>query len=64
MLHPAIVVPSGMKIPDKLLVVPPGCSARQDGIWGLSNRAKGLIRSEGKDYIVKDGDVCFFKFAN
>ena len=27
-------------------------------------REKGLIRSEGKDYIVKDGDVCHFKFAN
>ncbi len=26
-------------------------------------REKGLIRSEGKDYVVKDGDVCFFKFA-
>jgi len=25
-------------------------------------REKGLIRSEGKDYTVKDGDVCFFKF--
>ena len=25
-------------------------------------REKGLIRSEGKDYIVKDGDVCHFKF--
>ena len=25
-------------------------------------REKGLIRSEGKAYIVKDGDVCFFKF--
>ncbi len=25
-------------------------------------REKGFIRSEGKDYIVKDGDVCFFKF--
>lgn len=23
---------------------------------------KGLIRSEGKDYVIKDGDVCFFKF--
>jgi hypothetical protein len=27
-------------------------------------RDKGLIRSEGKDYVVKDGDVCFFKFSN
>ena len=27
-------------------------------------REKGLIRSEGKDYVVKDGDVCFFKFSN
>ena len=24
-------------------------------------REHGLIRSEGKDYIVKDGDVCLFK---
>ena len=26
-------------------------------------REKGLIRSEGRDYVVKDGDVCFFKFS-
>ncbi|HVA67164.1 MAG TPA: redox-regulated ATPase YchF [Elusimicrobiota bacterium] len=26
-------------------------------------REKGLIRSEGKDYAMKDGDVCFFKFS-
>ncbi len=26
-------------------------------------REKGLIRSEGKDYVVQDGDVCFFKFS-
>lgn len=25
-------------------------------------REKGLIRSEGKNYVVKDGDVCLFKF--
>ena len=25
-------------------------------------KAKGLIRSEGKDYLVKDGDILFFKF--
>ncbi len=25
-------------------------------------REKGMIRSEGKEYVVKDGDVCHFKF--
>lgn len=25
-------------------------------------REKGLVRSEGKEYIMKDGDVCLFKF--
>lgn len=25
-------------------------------------REKGLIRSEGKDYVVEDGDVMLFKF--
>ena len=25
-------------------------------------REKGLIRSEGKDYVMRDGDVCLFKF--
>ncbi len=25
-------------------------------------REKGLIRSEGKDYIIKEGDVCLFRF--
>ena len=27
-------------------------------------REKGLLRLEGKEYIVKDGDVMHFKFAN
>jgi ribosome-binding ATPase YchF (GTP1/OBG family) len=27
-------------------------------------REKGLIRSEGKEYAVKDGDVCHFKFSS
>lgn len=27
-------------------------------------REKGLIRSEGKDYVVRDGDVCFFKVSS
>jgi len=26
-------------------------------------REAGLMRSEGKSYVVKDGDVCYFKFA-
>ena len=25
-------------------------------------KEKGLIRSEGKDYVVKDGDVVLFRF--
>ena len=25
-------------------------------------REKGLLRQEGKDYVVKDGDILFFKF--
>ncbi len=25
-------------------------------------REKGLIRSEGKDYVVKDGDIILFRF--
>ena len=27
-------------------------------------RERGLIRSEGRDYVVRDGDVCFFKFSS
>jgi ribosome-binding ATPase YchF (GTP1/OBG family) len=27
-------------------------------------REKGMIRSEGKEYVVQDGDVCHFKSAN
>ncbi|MFH1726045.1 MAG: redox-regulated ATPase YchF [Elusimicrobiota bacterium] len=26
-------------------------------------REQGLIRSEGKDYAIREGDVCFFKFS-
>jgi ribosome-binding ATPase YchF (GTP1/OBG family) len=29
--------------------------------WG-GCREKGLAKSEGKEYIMKDGDVCLFKF--
>lgn len=25
-------------------------------------KEKGLIRQEGRDYIIKDGDVCLFRF--
>ncbi|MFR9208539.1 MAG: DUF933 domain-containing protein, partial [Lachnospiraceae bacterium] len=25
-------------------------------------KEKGLIRQEGKEYVMKDGDVVFFKF--
>ena len=25
-------------------------------------REKGLIRSEGKEYVVKDGDIILFRF--
>ena len=28
----------------------------------VSAREKGLVRSEGKDYIMQDGDVVLFKF--
>ncbi|MBI3566169.1 MAG: redox-regulated ATPase YchF [Elusimicrobia bacterium] len=27
-------------------------------------REKGMIRSEGKEYVMKDGDVCHFKFSS
>ncbi len=27
-------------------------------------REKGLIRSEGKEYVVQNGDICFFKFSS
>jgi ribosome-binding ATPase YchF (GTP1/OBG family) len=26
-------------------------------------RAAGKIRSEGRDYVVKDGEILFFKFT-
>ena len=26
-------------------------------------KSKGLVKSEGKEYIIKDGDVCLFKFS-
>jgi ribosome-binding ATPase YchF (GTP1/OBG family) len=28
----------------------------------LAAKEKGLIRSEGKEYVMKDGDVCLFRF--
>ncbi|MCF7846088.1 MAG: redox-regulated ATPase YchF [Candidatus Peribacteraceae bacterium] len=31
------------------------------GGWNAA-REKGLVRSEGKEYVVNDGDVCIFKF--
>ena len=29
-----------------------------------SAKEKGLIRSEGKEYIMQDGDICLFRFNN
>lgn len=31
------------------------------GGWSPA-RAKGLVRTEGKEYVIKDGDTCLFKF--
>jgi len=28
----------------------------------VTAREKGLIRSEGKEYIMQDGDICYFRF--
>ena len=28
----------------------------------VAAKEKGLVRSEGKDYIMKDGDIVLFKF--
>ena len=28
----------------------------------LACKEKGLIRSEGKDYVMKDGDIVLFRF--
>ena len=28
----------------------------------LAAKEKGLVRSEGKDYIMQDGDIVLFKF--
>ena len=33
----------------------------ESGSWAKA-REKGLLRLEGKDYIVQDGDVMIFKF--
>ena len=30
----------------------------------LELKNKGLLRLEGKEYLVKDGDVCNFRFNN
>jgi len=27
-----------------------------------AGKEKGLLRSEGKDYVVKDGDMIYFRF--
>lgn len=33
---------------------------KYDGMNGA--KEKGLVRSEGKDYVVQDGDVVLFRF--
>jgi len=33
----------------------------QAGGWNAA-RERGLIHTEGRDYVVQDGDVCFFRF--
>lgn len=34
----------------------------QSGSWAAA-RDQGLIRTEGRDYIIQDGDVCYFRFT-
>ena len=29
---------------------------------GAASREKGLLRSEGKEYVVQDGDMIYFRF--
>lgn len=34
-------------------------------VFGWSGaKEKGLVRVEGKEYVIKDGDVCYFRFAH
>ena len=34
----------------------------ETGSWNAA-KEKGLIRVEGKDYIMREGDVCYFRFS-
>ena len=52
-------------------IVVTGCSAELrraeiEGIEGVSRvfgaKEKGLVRAEGKDYVMQDGDVTYFRF--
>ena len=41
------------------------CLNAQDDTWTVINSffaEKGLVRQEGKEYVVQDGDVILFKF--
>ena len=54
--------------PEESAVLAKGCGAREG--FGTDMRIfapafakeKGLIRSEGKEYVVKDGDIILFRF--
>ena len=37
-------------------------AAREKGLIYAAAREKGLIRIEGKEYVVRDGDVILFRF--
>ncbi len=43
------------------IACPAACDSRRPGDSWSEARAKGLIRVEGKDYVVKDGDIIEFK---
>jgi len=32
------------------------------GDWHAA-RDRGILRTEGRDYVVQDGDVCLFRFS-
>ena len=49
--------PSSISTPHRMV-----CPATAAPISTASPAEKGLIRSEGKEYVVKDGDIILFRF--
>ena len=58
MLSPAKVA----GVDEIIMVTPPGQDGKVNPNTLVAAKEAGLVRSEGKEYVMKDGDIVLFRF--